>query len=412
MNITVEEKKSDGAERLLQVTIPVEEVDQARATVARRLARKVTIPGFRPGKAPANMVLKRFGDTIRSEVLDHLVQQAYKEVLDRENLQVASQPHVHDLKFDEGSPVSFELHLEIKPAINLARTSGFRIKRTELTVSDDKVEEQLNTLREQRASWIPLDEQPLEGDLVTLSLASAEEGEDMPDPRDYTIVIGGGQAIPGIEEVVLELKPGESTNRPVKWPDDFPDAAQAGKTKTVHVALKEAKRKSSPPLDDAFAREVGDFESLDALREGVRTDLLAEARQMSDAETRHKLLDEIIGANPFDVPPSWVRQIVDGYANVYSIPEEEKPRFATQFRQTAERQVRRDLVIETIADTEQLKATEADLDNKVTELAERRKTSPGQLYASLQKAGRLAELERGITEEKVFAWLSERNTLD
>src|SRR5687767_4406405 len=106
MNIAIESKKSDGAERLLQVTIPVQDVDRAKEQTARKVATRVSLPGFRPGKAPAALVMKRFGDAIRAEVLEDLVQSAYKEVLEREQLKVASQPHVHDVKFEEGQPLT------------------------------------------------------------------------------------------------------------------------------------------------------------------------------------------------------------------------------------------------------------------------------------------------------------------
>ncbi len=412
MNLSIESKKSEGAERLIQVTIPADTVNEAKQKAARKIASQVTVPGFRPGKAPAGMVMKRYGDAIRSEVIEALVQDAYKEVVERENIKVAAQPHIHDLKFEEGEPLTFDLHLEVRPDVNLARTEGFRVSRTQKTVSDEDVREQIEQIREQRASWTPLTEKPMEGDMVTVLLATADESGEVPEGKEYRLVLGGGQAIPGIEEVIMELTPGSTIERPVKWPDDFPDEAQRSKTKAVRVTLNDVKRKSLPDLDDTFAREVGDFESFDAFKTTVRQDMEESAQRESDADVRQKLLDEIIGANPFEVPPSWVAQLVNGYAEAYKIPEEEHERFAQQFRPTAERQVRRDMVIDTLAETNTLKASEADIDDKVTELASKRGVNPGQLYASLQKAQRLGELERGITEDKVFAWLFEKNTIE
>lgn len=412
MNITLESKKADGAERLIHVTIPVDDVQEVKRTTAQKLASRVQIPGFRKGKAPAAMVLKRYGDAINAEAIDSLVQAAYKEVLERENITAAAQPHIHDLKYEEGKPVSFELHVEVRPDVKLARTSGFRVTRTERVVSDEQVGEHLEQLREQRANWSPIDGKPNEGDLVTVLLATAGDDGVIPEGREYKIVLGAGHAIAAIEEVITTLAPNETTERVVKWPDDFPDEAQRGRSKQVRVTLNDVKRKSLPDLDDAFAREVGDFESVDALRTAVRADLIAEAKREADAEVRSKLLDELIGANPFDVPPSWVKQLVDGYANAYQIPEAELERFAGQFRPTAERQVRRDLVLETLAETEQLKPSEADIDDKVTELAGKRGQNPGQVYAALQKAGRLKDIERGILEDKVFTWLTARNTIE
>jgi len=197
----------------------------------------------------------------------------------------------------------------------------------------------------------------------------------------------------------------------VRWPDDFPDEAQRGQTKTVRITVNDVKRKEVPPLDDAFAREVGDFESLDALRTVVRADLTEHSQREADAEVRSKLIDEIIGANPFDVPKSWVQQLVQSYAEGYQVPEEERDKFATEFRNMAERQIRRDLVVETVAEKESLAASEKDIDDRIAEQAEKRGVNPGQLYAQLEKSGRLKEIERSITEDKVFNWLVERNEI-
>ena len=412
MNIEITPKKTDGVERLLQISVPVETVRDAEDKAARRYATRVRLPGFRPGKAPAAMIKKKFADAIRQETLESLVQEAYKEVLEREKFKLASQPHVHDVKFGDNEPLTFELHLEVRPDIELARLQGFRVTRTERHVTDEQVREQIEALRDQKATWTPVEDRPAPGDMVTVVLATADETGAMPEGKQYPLVLGADQAIPGIEELIMEARPGETVERPVKWPDDFPDESQRSMTKTVRVTVQEVKRKAVPDLDDAFAREVGDFESFDALTKTVREDLEGNAKRETDSEVRQRLLDDIIGANPFDVPPSWVNQLVDAYASAYQIPEGERERFATEFRPMAERQVRRDLVIDTVAERENLTATESDLDDRISETASKRGADPGQLYASLQKAGRLKELERSITEDKVFNWLLERNTVE
>jgi trigger factor len=412
MNIEITPKKTDGFERLLQISVPVETVRDAEDKAARRYASSVRLPGFRPGKAPPAMVKKKFADAIRQETLESLVQEAYKEVVEREQLKLASQPHVHDVKFGENEPLTFELHLEVRPEVALQRIQGFRVQRTERHVTDEQVREQVDQVRDQRATWTPVEDKPAPGDMVTVVLATADETGAMPEGKQYPLVLGAGQAIPGIEELIMEAQPGQTVERPVKWPEDFPDEAQRSKTKKVRVTVQDVKRKTLPELDDAFAREVGDFDSIDALRKAVRDDLEANAQRETESEVRQRLLDDIIGANQFDIPPSWVAQLVDAYANAYQIPEGEKDRFTTEFRPMAERQVRRDLVIDTVAERESLTATEADLDDRIAETAAKRGGDPGQLYASLQKAGRLKELERSITEDKVFKWLLERNTVE
>jgi trigger factor len=244
--------------------------------------------------------------------------------------------------------------------------------------------------------------------MVNVQLATST-GSEKPEGKSYPIVLGAGQAIPGIEELIMTAAPGETVERPVKWPDDFPDETQRGQTKTVRITLNEVKRKSAPALDDAFAREVGDFDSLDALRAAVRSDMQRHAEHEVEAGVRQQLIDQIISANAFDVPKSWVQQFVENYAEAYQVPKEEREQFAGEFRSMAERQIRRDLVIETIAEREGLTATEKDLDARISEQAEKRGANPGQVYAQLEKSGRLKEMERSITEDKVFKWLLDRN---
>jgi trigger factor len=412
MNIQITSKKSSGVERLLEVSVPADDVRHAEETAAARYATRVRLPGFRPGKAPAAMVRKRFGDAIRQQALETLIQEAYKEAIEREQLKPAAQPHVHDVKFEDGKPLTFELHLEVRPDISLPRLTGFRVERPAHPVTDEHVNEQVEHMRDHRAAWSPVTDKPAPGDMVTVLLSTPDDDGTMPaQGREYRLVLGEGQAIPGIEELIMEATAGQTVERPVRWPEDFPDEAQRGKTKPVRVELQDVKRKSLPPLDDAFAREVGDFDSLEALRKTVREDLERAATRESDAEVRQKLIDEIASANPFDVPPSWVTQLIDAYAQAYQIPEEERAKFATEFRPVAERQVRRDLIIDTVAERETLTATEAELDDRVAEVATQRKASPSEVYASLQKAGRLREIERGITEDKVFTWLLDQNTV-
>jgi trigger factor len=410
MDIQITTKKSEGVERLLEVSVPLVAVRDEEEKTAKRYAASVRLPGFRPGKAPAAMVRKRFKDAIRQQVLETLVQEAFKEVMEREKLDVAAQPHVHDVKFEDDQPLTFELHLEVRPKIELARTNGFKVPRSTSTVTDAQVQEQLETLRDQKATWAPVEGQPHEGDMVKVLLSTPQkDGDEMPEGSPYNLVLGGGQAIAGIEELIMELAPGETKERVVKWPDDFPDEAQRGQSKNVRVTLEEVKRKSAPALDDAFAREVGDFDGLAALEAAVRKDLEEHAKRDADAAVRSALLDQIAEANPFDVPPSWVNRMIDAYMQAYQIPDEQRRQFAGEFAAVAEKQVRRDMLIDALADQHQLTASEKDVDDRVAKVAEQRGTDPGQVYASLQKAGRLPEIERSITEEKVFEWLTSRN---
>ena len=410
MDIQITTKKSEGVERLLAISVPLTAVREEEEKQARRYATSVRLPGFRPGKAPPAMVRKRFKDAIRQQVIETLVQEAFKQVMEREQLEVAAQPHVHDVKLDDGQPLTFELHIEVRPKVELTRTDGFKAVRGSTVVTDAMVAEQIEQLRDQKATWAPVEEQPREGDMVKVLLSTPEgDSEEMPEGRPYNLVLGGGQAIPGVEELVMELTPGQTKERVVKWPDDFPDEPQRGVSKKVRVTVEEVKRKSAPPLDDAFAREVGDFDGLDALNAAVRKDLEENAGRDSEELVRQSLIDQLAAANPFDVPPSWVSRTIDAYMKAYQIPDEQREQFGGEFASVAEKQVRRDMLVEALAEQQKLGATESEVDERVAKVAEQRNADVGQVYAALQKAGRLPELERSITEEKVFAWLASRN---
>jgi trigger factor len=412
MDIQVIDRKSQGAERRLRVSVSAASVAEARERAATRVARKVRIPGFRPGKAPPNVVRKQFGDAIRQEALDALMREAYLKVIESEKLEPVTPPHAHDVSYSDGEPLTFELHCEVRPEVTLNRLEGFRVKRPSAAVSDAAVDAQLEQLRDQKGTWTPVEERPKEGDLVTVKLAITSGDGAAAEGKEYRLVLGAGQVIAAIEELIMGLAPGGTVERAVRWPDDFPDEAQRGKTRDVRIELVDVKRKSLPALDDSLARELGDFETLDALRTAVRADLVAHAERDADAAVRSALLDEILAANPFDVPPSWVRRLTEAYGQAYQVAESELAKFAEEFRPAAERQVRRDMVIDAIAERESLAATEQDVDAKIAEMAEKRGAKPGEVYAALQKAGRLKEIERGITEERVFAWLLARNTVE
>ena len=412
MSFEIAIKKAEGVERLLGVTVSVETVKAAQDKAVQRYASAARMPGFRPGKAPLHLIRKAYAEQIKSEALESMVQDAWKQALDQEKLEPIAQPHVHDLKFEEGEPVTFDIHLEVRPTIAIDKTDGFVVSRPSETVTDTMVEEQLETLREQRAVLSPVEDKPQPGDQVKVKIASQEEGGEMPEQREYPLELGKGQAIAGIEELIMEAAPGETVERPVRWPDDFPDEAQRGKSKLTRVTLLEVKRKALPVLDDAFARELGDFDTVEKLSEAVRKDMAEHVKREADSAVREQLLDQVIAANPFEIPNAWVQQVMGAYMQMYQVPENMHERFAGEFRPMAERQVRRDVVIDTIAEKEGLAASTGDVDDKVAEMAAERGVDTGTLYVQLEKGGRLKEMERSVTDEKVFGGLIARNTVN
>ena len=409
MTITIIPTESAGVSRRMQISVPADTVASYEEKAARKYATQARIPGFRPGKAPAAMVRKRYAAEVRQEAIELAMNDAFREAVERAGLKLAAQPHVHDLKAEPGQPLEFELHCEVRPELTLEKLDGLTVVRRDSVVTDNLIDDQLEKLREQKADWAPVEDKPAPGDMVTVMLATADADGSLPEGKEYRLVLGGGQAIAGIEELIMETALGGTTERQVRWPEDFPDESQRGATKLVRVLLTDVKRKSLPALDDAFAREVGDFDTVQLLRDAVRADMGEHSKREAEADVRGQIIDQIVEANPFDVPKAWVMQLVDGYMQMYGVPDAEKGRFTQEFVPMAERQVRRDLIIDTIAERESLTASASAVDARIEELAKARNVDPGQVYAQLQKSGRLQEIERELTEGLVFGWLLEKN---
>jgi len=410
--ILVKKTKVEPGEASLEVTIPSDNVKAAEDRATKVYQQRARLPGFRQGKAPAAVVRKKFADDIRQETLRELVQESWRVAQKQEELKPIADPHIHNLKWEDGAPVTFEFHVELKPDLKLQRLGGFRLTRTVPAVTAAQVDAQLNTMREQRAPWSPVaGEKPKPKDLVDVIIATRENGEEK-DPQPYQFVLGEGRAIPDVEERIMSLLPGESVDATVRFPDDFAEEAKRGQTRDVRLTLREVKRQELAALDDAFAREMGDFESLDALRTAITADLGKEAEREAEAKLRSELVEQIVQANQVVAPRPLVERVLGAYAQAYEIPEERWQQFAQEFHSIAESQVRRDLVLDYVVESQSLRATEAELDQKIQELAERRGMPAAQLYASLEKAKRLRDVARSITEEKVFAYLLSQSTVE
>ncbi|HXH63531.1 MAG TPA: trigger factor, partial [Gemmatimonadales bacterium] len=369
MTIAITKTDSEPGAASLAVTVPAESVTAAEERATRAYQARARLPGFRKGKAPTAVVKKRFAEDIRQQVLQEIIQESWKTALDQEKLKPIADPHIHNLKWETGAPLTFEFHVEVKPDVKLGRIGGFKITRTVQTVTNEKVEAQLNDLREQKAPWTPVaGEKPKPKDLVHVTIAPRENGVPQ-DAQPYEFVLGEGRAIPEVEERVMTLLPGELVDATVRFPDDFPEEAKRGQTRDVRITLHEVKRQELPPLGDDFAREVGDFDSLDALRAAVREDLEKDAEREADAKVRGELIEQIIAANQLTAPRPLVERALGAYAQAYGIPEERWPQFAGELRPVAEAQVRRDLVLDTVVEQQQLQATEAEIDAKIQELA-------------------------------------------
>lgn len=424
--LTVDVQEPTSWSRRLSITVPSERVRRARQSVAARIANNVRMPGFRKGKTPATLVERQFGPAIEQETLDRVIQDTYREVLDKHDFKPITQGQVEHVHYHgEGGDLHFEVEFEVQPVLELARTEGFQVVRPADAVGDDEVDSLLERLRQERAQLHALDEgaRPDYGDLVVVEITDldeeTEEGAE-PEARQFRFELGEGQAIPDIEQAIMTLAPGEGGEFTVTYPEDFADPAQAGRQQRLHIRVVEARKKELPALDDEFAKGLGEFDSLDALRTRVRADLQTDATKRADSAMRDALVQQIVEANPFDVPGSMVDRYLsfmmgenpDREARKRTPEEEERfSQLRAIMRPQAEQALKRMMVVEHIAEREGLRPTADDVDARVEALAEQHGRTPSDLWVELERSGQMQALEAEVLEDKVFEHLRSRNTV-
>jgi len=395
--------------RTLSITVPSTLLKEERKAALAQLSSKLKLPGFRAGKVPAAVVEKRFGPTLEREVLDRVIGEAYRGVLEHRSLSPISEGEVGEIDYRPESDLKFEISFDVAPQIELARVGGFKVKRPAGSVSETQVDQVLSRIREESGTWIPEEGGRPEGeDLVSIRIQTL--GEDEGEPRPYEFVLGRDQAIPDIETSIRTLDVGASGEFSIRFPDDLVDEDRRGTEQRVRITLDGRKRLELPELNDELARAVGDFETADELVEKVREDLAKEAERESDAALRAAIIEQILSANPFDIPESMIDQYVRAaLGDPDDLPEERFQEAKEQLRPRALHTVKRHLVIDRVAEAEGLVASAEEVDSRIEEIAERSGASLADVYTGLQKSGRLDHLEREITEQKVFEFLQSQS---
>ena len=410
LHISVEE--GERWRRTMSVTVPSGMVSSERRRLTGELAKRVKLPGFRKGHVPSSVVEKRFGHSLKREALDKLIGVAYREALSREELNPISEGEVGDVQYEPDRDLTFSISFDVRPEIELSRLGGFKVERPPIEGLDKRLEEVLVRLREERGTWQPLEDgRPEDGDRIAVEIRRIEEGEPG-EVQPYQLVLGQGDAIPDIEKAIKSLEVEGSGEFLVRFPDDFPNEERRGQEEQLLVHLKSRQGLELPELDADFAKDLGDFASVDDLTEKIRADLQKEAEEQAESVVRGKLLDAILEANPFTVPVSMVDRYVE---SVLGNPEGVSPEKLLEAKERispqAEHAVKRILAIDRLSEMQDLRATEAEIDSRVEEIAEKSGDTPAQIYANLQKSERLEALEREITERKVFDFLKEKSEI-
>jgi trigger factor len=413
LKIDVEEPQTWARE--LTITVPAERVDQERQAVTRRLRERVRLPGFRKGRVPQGVLDRQFGPTIRDETVERVVNAAFREAIQEKGLRPITEGHVDDVEYEPGAALKFRVRFEVRPEITLGRLGGFRVQRPARRVDEKEAESVLQRLRSDQAEWHAVeDTQPKPGDRVVVEITALSEAageQPSPRPRRYEIVLGQGEAVPDVEAAIQTLTAGASGEFLIQVPAD--EEGKPAEERRVRIELQRVDQADLPALDDEFARKAGDFASLAELRERIAQDLTREAETEAERVIRRTLLDQVIEANPFDVPDSMVSQyVLRMFPPTKGVPEERVEELRQAARPAAERAIRRSLVIERIAEMNDLRATAEEVDARVEEIAQRNNRQAGEVWAQLQRTGRLEGVESEIMEEKVFSFLETQSTIE
>lgn len=408
LQISVEEQ--DRWRRRVRVTVPSAVVAEEQRKAAANVASRMKLKGFRKGKVPSKVVESRFGGALRQETLDRIINDAYRHAVTSQELRPISEGEVEEVTYqpESDSDLQFAISFDVEPVFDVSRLGGFSVERPVGEVNDAHIDEMIGRIQEQNGAWQQADEgKPQDKDMVSVRIRRLDGEEEDAEGREYEFALGQGDAIPDIENAIRELEVGGAGEFTVTFPDDFPAEERRGQQEKVEISLLGRKVLELPAADDELARKVGDFEDLAALKDRIRSDLQKEADEQAEAVVRGRLLDYVAEANPFEVPRSMVERYVDSVLGDQKkqIPEDRLEEVKGNIRPEAERAVRRLLIIERIAETQELNATEEEVDDRVEEIARKNDATAAQVYASLQKAGRIEALEREIMERKVFDFL-------
>lgn len=415
---------SDDCKRTLEITIPVEEVRKTTRHVVEELSAKVKLPGFRPGKVPANVVLARFKDQVRQDVLDHLLGPAFNRKADELALHVVGAPTVKDLKFEEGEPVEFTAEFEVRPEFELQDYDNLTVPYEEQQVSDEDVDARLTSLREQRAELVNVDPRPVEaGDFAVISLESLSSvGTEEPIKQDeMNLEVGGEYTLPEFTENVTGMEVGDSKEIEVVYPSDYSGRNLAGRTVTFRVTVNGIRKREMPELNDEFAQDMGDYKTLDDLKENVRRSILAEREYVARERAKEAIVDLLGETYSFPVPDAYVNQQVETQvrrqirnlaaqgADMNNVQIDWEKVIAEE-KAPAAKSVRAGIVLDKIAAAESVAVTEQEVNDEVARIARRENVAPAALRERIAKDGSLNRIAQQMQTEKTLNLLLERAT--
>jgi trigger factor len=411
----------------LRVEIPNNIVDAEIDRIARDYSRTARVPGFRPGKAPARVIKQRYKDQILHDVAHDLIPRAVDDALRERGVEAVNTPDIRDVTVEEGRPLTFTASFDTVPTFEPGDYSTIALRRPSARVEEDAVNIALQRLRDRAARFEPVEGRAVDhGDTLVADLERQEVGgkETRPPDRhnDVNIELGAKANPPGFDEQLLGLDVGATKSFVVHYPESYPVGELAGSDISYTVTVKAIKRRVLPELDDEFAKDLGEFETLDALRARVREDLEHEARHAADREVRGELMKQLAARVPFEVPASLVDRELDRRIEEFArrlIEQNIDPRqagvdwdaFRDSQRDVAREAVAGAIVLDEVAHREHLDVTDEEIEREVSRYAERSGRTPAAVRARLEKEGGFSRIAAGLRREKSIDFLMARATI-
>lgn len=423
--------------RNVRVEIPSDVVTAEIDRVATDYSRKARVPGFRPGKAPARVIKQRYKDQILHDVAHDLIPRAVEDALRAQGMEAVDTPDVRDVTIEEGQPLTFTASFDTVPSFDPGDLSTIAFRRASSATTDDAVQLALQRLRDRAARFAPVEGRGIDHlDTVVLDLERRDRGRESfpadaqkekdsrpPDKHaDVSIELGAKANPPGFDEQLLGLEVGATKQFTIHYPADYPIGELANTDVSYTVTVKGLKRRVLPELDDEFAKDLGEFDTLDALKARVREDLEHEARHAAEREDRAELMKQLATRLPFDVPVSMVEREVDRRLEELArrlADQNVDPRqagidwnaFRESQREVAREAVAAALVLDEVTRRERLEVTEDDVEQEVGRHAERTGRTPAAVRAGLEKEGGMSRVHAGLRREKSIDFVMARATI-
>ncbi len=412
-NDATSDTKKEGVKREISVEIPAAEVAREMEVIIQKYQKVARLPGFRSGHVPPSIIKQRFKEDLKSDVVEALVPRYFRKEAEKLGMIPVSQPQVTDLHIHDGEPLRFKAKFEIKE---------LRADHPEIVVKDEEVEDALNNVREQHATYTSVEGRPLaDGDFAQSSMDGKPKQDDAsskPVHMDEVLIeIGGKNTVPEFTENLRGTNAGDEREFEVSYPDDVADKRLAGKTFVYTVKIQAIKQKNLPELNDEFAKELGEFTSLDQVRKQIRENMQAERKHDAERQAKDKLVAELVKRNDFEVPESLVDRQIDVRLErglralaaqgmkMEDLKKMDLPRLRVGQRDQAVQDVKSSLLLERVADLEKIEAGEDDVNHEIEALAQQTKQTPEAVRARLTQDGGLDRIRNRIRSEKTLDFL-------